>query len=369
MPFLGKDWRSPGLCWTKTEHGWKRLIYYGNELEDNNRDIDLKELCIDSKENLFVGDVCELPTTKRKKDLDNNNTRSQFVYRDKWIYVLRGNSKERHEYSTLGEALNRLDFSSAIQDLRRFNYVTKLFQLIARSQLPSLSGAAQKNYFNILEKMVRKVLEDQHNPRLVKDLLQDLHMTLQNLTMHVGRCVLVGNVNIWLRRLENILKWQQQLDNLQIPKQLCTGRSFNDLPLHMQNKIFYNLSDAYDIINLGQATPTLLMLSENRRLWKRLCHFHFSDKQFCQSLVLTKSDNVDWKLMYFMLQKHYPMNEQYGDTLHFCKHCCILFWKDRHLTLLFKVLSVPSCLSVSSADRLSRVSPSEPTEGLSFRMC
>ena len=55
--------------------------------------------------------------------------------------------------------------------------------------------------------------------------------------------------------------------------------SFSDLPLYMQNKILYQLSDAYDIINLGQATPTLHFLSENRTLWKRLCHFHFSDKQ------------------------------------------------------------------------------------------
>lgn len=53
--------------------------------------------------------------------------------------------------------------------------------------------------------------------------------------------------------------------------------------------------------------------------------------QFCRNLVLTNSDNVDWKLMYFILQKHYPMKEQYGDTLHFCKHCRILFWKvNRH---------------------------------------
>uniref|UniRef100_A0A3B4WRJ9 F-box only protein 25 n=1 Tax=Seriola lalandi dorsalis TaxID=1841481 RepID=A0A3B4WRJ9_SERLL len=302
MPFLGQDWRSPGWSWTKTEHGWKRIVFYGHELEDNNREIDLKELCSGNNENLFVGDVCELATTKRKKDFYNNNTKSQ--------------------------SLNRLDFSSAIQDLRRFNYVAKLFQLIARSQLTSLSGAAQKNYFNILEKIVRKVLEDHYNPRLVKELLQDLSSTLNNLTVHVGRCVLVGNVNIWLCRLETILKWQQQLNNLQIPKQMCDGMSFNDLPLYMQNKILYKLSDAYDIINLGQATPTLHILSENRTLWKRLCHFHFSDKQFCRNLVLTKSDNVDWKLMYFTLQKHYPMKEQYGDTLHFCKHCSILFWKD-----------------------------------------
>lgn len=62
------------------------------------------------------------------------------------------------------------------------------------------------------------VLEDQYNPRLVKELLNDLSSTLHNLTIHVGRCVLVGNVNIWMCRLETILKWQQQLNNLQIPK-------------------------------------------------------------------------------------------------------------------------------------------------------
>uniref|UniRef100_A0A3P8S339 F-box only protein 25 n=1 Tax=Amphiprion percula TaxID=161767 RepID=A0A3P8S339_AMPPE len=324
MPFLGKDWRSPGWSWTKTEHGWKRMVFFGHELEDNNREIVLKELCNDNNDNLFVGDVCELATTKRKKDFYNNNTKSQCESQQHINTVL----ASRHGYCTLGEALNRLDFSSAIQDLRRFNYVAKLFQLIARSQLTSLSGAAQKNYFNILEKIVRKVLEDHYNPRLVKELLQDLSSTLHSLTIHVGRCVLVGNVNIWLCRLETIVKWQQELNNMQIPKQMCTGMSFSDLPLHMQNKILLKLSDACDIINLGQATPTLHILSENRTLWKKLCHFHFSDKPFCNNLVLTKSDNVDWKLMYFNLQKHYPMREQYGDTLHFCKHCSILFWKD-----------------------------------------
>uniref|UniRef100_A0A3B3BPR9 F-box only protein 25 n=1 Tax=Oryzias melastigma TaxID=30732 RepID=A0A3B3BPR9_ORYME len=308
MPFLGQDWRSPGWSWTKTEHGWKRMVYFGHELEDNNREIMLFLLTLIYSKHDFC---CFL-----------------VVFRDKWIYVQKGSTKERHGYCTLGEALNRLDFSSAIQDLRRFNYVAKLFQLIARSQLPSLSGAAQKNYFNILEKIVRKVLEDHYNPRLVKELLQDLNSTLHSLTIHVGRCVLVGNVNIWGCRLETIVKWQQELNNLEIPKQIYNGMSFSDLPLHMHDKILYNLSDAFDIINLGQATPTLQALSENRTLWKKLCHFHFSDKPFCRSLAVNKSDNVDWKLMYFSLLKHYPMKEQYGDTLHFCKHCSILFWKD-----------------------------------------
>lgn len=325
MPFLGKDWRSPGWCWEKTDNGWKRIIFYGQE--DDNLDFQdlssVARLC-SNKENIF-----ELSSAKRKKDFYNNNTKSQFV-KDKWIYVHKGSTKERQGYSTLGEALNRLDFSTAVHDLRRFNYVAKLFQLIARYKLTSLSGAAQKNYFTILEKIVQKVLEDCYNPRLVKDLLQDLVSTLHNLTVHVGRVVLVGNINIWMSRLEAILKWQEQLNNLQIPTQLCddNGMSLSDLPIHMQNKILCKLSDACDIINLGQATPTLFCLSEDRILWKKLCYFHFSDKEFHRNLVMSKSDSVDWKLMYFTLKKHYPMKEQYGDTLHYCKHCHILFWQE-----------------------------------------
>lgn len=61
------------------------------------------------------------------------------------------------------------------------------------------------------------VLDDHYNPRLVKDLLKDLSMTLHGLTIHAGRCVLVGNINTWLCRLEIIHKWKQQVNNLQIP--------------------------------------------------------------------------------------------------------------------------------------------------------
>lgn len=45
--------------------------------------------------------------------------------------------------------------------------------------------------------------------------------------------------------------------------------------------------------------------------------------------------------MYFALQKHYPTKEQYGDTLHFCRHCSILFWKVRRAPVLPEREAVP----------------------------
>lgn len=45
-------------------------------------------LCNGNNENLFVGDVCELSTTKRKKDFYNNNTKSQCEFQLHIITVL-----------------------------------------------------------------------------------------------------------------------------------------------------------------------------------------------------------------------------------------------------------------------------------------
>uniref|UniRef100_A0A8C7AXH2 F-box protein 25 n=1 Tax=Neovison vison TaxID=452646 RepID=A0A8C7AXH2_NEOVI len=269
MPFLGQDWRSPGWSWIKTEDGWKRCESWSRDLEreNNPRALTRSVILNSDDEEIFSNEEQEYTSKKRKKDHFRNDTNAQCFYREKWIYVHKESTRERHGYCTLGEAFNRLDFSSAIQDIRRFTYVVKLLQLIAKSQLTSLSGVAQKNYFNVLDKIVQKVLDDHQNPRLIKDLLQDLSSTLCILLRGVGKSVLVGNINIWVCRLETVLRWQQQLQDLRVTK-------------------------------------------------------------FCRHLIVSEKGHVEWKLMYFALQKHYPPREQYGDTLHFCRHCSILFWKD-----------------------------------------
>ncbi|XP_056420035.1 F-box only protein 25 isoform X2 [Hyla sarda] len=329
MPFLGQDWRSPGWSWMKTEDGWKRCEYPSDDLEGNNN-INLHLLNINDGE-MYENENCCIPPTKSEKEQFNNTTKSQCnnnFYQEKWIYVHKESTRERHGYCTLGEAFNRLDFSSAIQDIRRFNYVAKLLQLIAKSQLTSLSGAAQKNYFNILETIVKKVLQDQYNPQLIRDLLHDLGSTLGMLVREADRCLLIGNTNIWISRLETILLWQEQLMNLQISPKLGDGPTLCDLPQQMKSNILFRLTDSWDIINLGQMTPSWHILSEDLHLWKVLCKYHFSEKMFCKDLIFTENGHIDWKLMFFTLEKYYPKREQYGDTLHFCRHCSILFWKD-----------------------------------------
>ncbi|XP_014385868.1 PREDICTED: F-box only protein 25 isoform X1 [Myotis brandtii] len=357
MPFLGQDWRSPGWSWVKTEDGWKRCEPWRQDLdrESTQRSVPHGIILNSEDDEIFTSEEHGCASKKRKKDHFRNDSNTQCFFREKWIYVHKESTRERHGYCTLGEAFTRLDFSSAVQDVRRFSYVVRLLQLIAKSQLTSLSGVAQKNYFNILDKIVHKVLDDHQNPRLIKDLLQDLSSTLCILIRGVGKSVLVGNINIWVCRLETILAWQQQLQNLQMTQE-NHGLTLSDLPLHMLNNILYRLSDGWDIVTLGQVSPTLRTLSEDRRLWKKLCQYHFAEKQFCRHLILSEKGHVEWKLMYFALQKCYPTREQYGDTLLFCRHCSTLFWKDCRLALLFQDSGHP-CTATDPDSCFTPVSP------------
>ncbi|XP_029360083.1 F-box only protein 32 isoform X4 [Echeneis naucrates] len=236
MPFLGQDWRSPGQSWVKTEEGWKKTT-----ADDRNNNVSVESFCkagqeeCFNKENLLLSLSYDMAAKKRKKDQMNNNTKVPYFHREKWIYVHKGSTKERHGYCTLGEAFNRLDFCSAIKDTRRFNYVVR----------PT-----------------------------------------------------------------------------------STGMTLTDLPASLQLNIMQCLSDGRDLVSLGQVCPELGALTEDRLLWKRLCQYHFTDRQIRKRLMVSDKGHLEWKKMYFKLSRCYPHREQYSDTLHFCTHCHILFWKD-----------------------------------------
>uniref|UniRef100_A0AAR2L6A6 F-box only protein 32 n=1 Tax=Pygocentrus nattereri TaxID=42514 RepID=A0AAR2L6A6_PYGNA len=295
MPFLGQDWRSPGQNWVKTEDGWKKTTRNENEANNNvpERSVHGKEEDY-YKENLLLSINYDVATKKRKKDLMNNNTKIPYFHKDQWIYVHKGSTKERHGYCTLGEAFNRLDFCSAIKDTRRFNYVVRLLELIAKSQLPSLSGVAQKNYMNILERVVQKG----------EGLNSLAHFRATPASVCLCHALLITF----------------------LPTN--PGMTLLDLPVSLQLNIMQRLSDGRDLVSLGQVCPDLGALTEDRLLWKNLCQYHFTERQIRRRLIVSDKGHLEWKKMYFKLCRCYPHKEQYSDTLQFCTHCHILFWKD-----------------------------------------
>lgn len=82
------------------------------------------------------------------------------------------------------------------------------------------------------------------------------------------------------------------------------------------------------------------------RFYHTIASFIFNNSFFCWSWIITilisslwwsvqirkrlmvsEKGHLEWKKMYFKMSRCYPHKEQYSDTLQFCTHCHILFWK------------------------------------------
>lgn len=70
--------------------------------------------------------------------------------------------------------MKKLDFRSAVRDVRRFNYVCALLDLLVGQQMTALSGCAQKALLAMLEEVASHATESQHNPRGLRRLLAKL---------------------------------------------------------------------------------------------------------------------------------------------------------------------------------------------------
>lgn len=55
--------------------------------------------------------------------------------------------------------------------------------------------------------------------------------------------------------------------------------ALTDLPASLQLNIMQCLADGRDLVSLGQVCPELGTLTEDRLLWKKLCQYHFTDRQ------------------------------------------------------------------------------------------
>lgn len=77
-------------------------------------------------------------------------------------------------FNELDEAVKRLDFRSAVRDVRRFNYICALLDLLIGQQMTALSGCAQKVLLAMLEEVASHAAASQHNPRGFRQLLNNL---------------------------------------------------------------------------------------------------------------------------------------------------------------------------------------------------
>lgn len=83
-------------------------------------------------------------------------------------------TREIAGFNELDEAVKRLDFRSAVRDVRRFNYICALLDLLVGQQMTALSGCAQKVLLAMLEEVANYASTSQYNPRGLRKLIAKL---------------------------------------------------------------------------------------------------------------------------------------------------------------------------------------------------
>lgn len=273
--------------------------------------------------------------------------------------------------ASVSEVLNALDMHGAVRDIKRFNYVCRLVQLIINEKFNQLSGNAQRTLFLIVKEMLVQVIRTQENTNTMRKLLIDFKKVVQDST-NFYYFYHIGSQKLGEKHLETINKWQKKLENStssKRPKRLSSSNSskkittneteiiddkenntvnttnIEKIPFDCKLEIMRRLNSGLDLVNLSKCSRGLnQIISEELSMWKNLCKFHFQQTNInslvsssyqlksAKSIKVMKADDkineLDWKSIYFKLKKRYGHREVYVDMIQQCFHCKCLFWKE-----------------------------------------
>jgi F-box protein 25/32 len=243
----------------------------------------------------------------------------------------------------------------AVIDVRRFNYVCKLVQLIINEKLEQLSGNAQRTLFMIVRCMLTQVINTNENLSIMKKLLLDFKKKIQN--SYYYYFYYIGSQKLWEKHLNKLTKWINLLLNNEnkMRKMHVDGlinlqhynnhnrnndEGFAKLPNDCKLEIIRRLNNGLDIVNISKCNRSLHdVISQEIGVWKNLCLYHFQQEKVNQllkqkSVGVKKNDDssmdndLDWKTLYFRLKRRYGHKEVYADMIHKCSFCKCLFWKE-----------------------------------------
>jgi len=270
MPFFAKDWRSPGEAWIKTDDGWEKQKIL--ECRMNNPSTNSSRAIDNNKENCSVDN---------HRALQQLQAAAAAGYVPPYCQITLRCTKEVAGFNGLSDALRRLDFRSAVHDERRFPYTAKLLELLlSQRRITTLSGCAQKSVLNVLEEIAVQAQESQQNGHVLSKLLSDLRRIVRGDSWW-GQPL--GSSHLWGQHVQTI----DRIDAIASTIQTASAQSpedeqkkkFEDLPEECVREILFRLADHRDLLAAAEAYDIAHKVSAEKRLWKRLCRFHFSPHQ------------------------------------------------------------------------------------------
>uniref|UniRef100_A0A915LGU2 F-box domain-containing protein n=1 Tax=Meloidogyne javanica TaxID=6303 RepID=A0A915LGU2_MELJA len=338
MPFIGKDWRAPGDLWVRVNHvnhtaGWELIKLHLLPKRENSSNSLNSENSVDSPPSSAEEEIeGELNTNLRQKseeeendfslneadiledeedednaeDEDNEDSDDQTNITDRksfwsqpYCFVkLKNRSKEFIGCTSMSEAFHRLDMARAVVDIRRFNYICKVVQILVNEKLHNLSASSRKILFAIIQAMVLHSVEnDMHITTTKVDILKKFNSGLDS--PHV-----CGSPQLVSKQQGTCTNLLDLIAKSSAPHTLSEANpeniTFLDLPREVLSLILSKLPDHVSLLEAAKANETL------------------------QALYPEQS----WRDLFFELKKYYGLRETYADLVVVCCHCKALFWKD-----------------------------------------
>lgn len=329
MPFISKDWRSPGEEWVKTQEGWeKKKVLECSAHMDNQRYPALTNFNNSTEDNLQTSWSRETEDEgKAGGELPSGRVPPH-------CHITIKCTREIAGFNGLSEAVRRLDFQSAVRDVRRFNYICALLQLLVAGQkLTALPGAAQRILLSMLEEVATQVAHSQQNIGALRTLVVALSALREGEKQAcwgrpLGSRALWGHHDDTISRINDIA----QSIHIQEPGPEIMPK-LQEMPEECIREILLRISDHRDLEASSAAWNVMASLCSEQRIWRELVHFHFTQSQI--DFANNKMNNgdggekTDWKSTYHMLRKSFGLREdvQYAETLSLCRHCKCLFWR------------------------------------------
>lgn len=241
MPFLSQDWRGPGEDWVRREDGWEILQPGEPRVETDG-----------------------VKRRRTKTEGDKENTAPARLERHRSLPSLQPFcpivikcTREVAGFNSLADVLKRLDFTSAVRDIRRFQYVSSLLQLLLTPErLYQLSGASQKLVLRLLEEMAGTVFAEQRNEPVLKRLVQELHTSLDTRYVwgsHLGSETLLRSHTKSRRRIACITAVEKRKSIVEREtREEGDDMEMEQLPEECVREILCRLSDCKDLENAGK---------------------------------------------------------------------------------------------------------------------
>ncbi|XP_055383548.1 F-box only protein 32 isoform X2 [Condylostylus longicornis] len=343
MPFISKDWRSPGEAWVKLEDGnWEKLKV------------------------LECGKRKRIPSTSE----DDENTDVTAV--PPHCHITIRCTKEIAGFNGLGDAVQRLDFRSSVRDRRRFHYICTLLGLIVTGKgIASLPGSAQRLLLQMVEEVASHVSDSQQNINVLRGLVIQLQQIVNQENQKCWGKPL-GSQNLWLEHKQTIERIQSMTSQIQITPDSSIRPRMTDLPEECIREIILRIADYRDLEATSKAWNVMSALVNEQRIWRELTGFHFNKNQVNFILDKNKSriinDAKDWKKVFHDLRKAYGEREdhQFIEILSLCRFCCCLFWpSDGHPCIIDQCPDLKQRLTEAGEDiKLSQ--PVPPAQFLKF---